>query len=277
MSALTIMVAPNGARKGPADHPNLPITSEAIADDVLSCAGRGVQAVHLHVRDSQGQHTLDAAQYAAATDAVRRRAGAEIIVQITTEAVGMFSPAQQIATVRAVMPEAVSIAPKELIPDTSAETAARDLYRWAYEARIAVQHIVYTPEELDRLLDLMRRGVVPGQRHSLIFPLGRYTEGQQSEPAELVPFVAKLKEQANPERFIWWICAFGAAETASLVAAAALGGHCRIGFENSFLNSDGTRANSNAERVDDLVAALHGIHRPFASREASLVALGRPD
>ena len=277
MANLTIMVAPNGARKGHADHPNLPVTIDEVAREAAECHSAGVQAIHVHVRDDDGRHSIDASRYIAATDAVRRLAGRELIVQMTTEAVGQFTPQQQIAAVRAVNPEAVSIAVKELVPDPSAEGAAAELYGWAQQNRIAVQHILYTPDEFDRLLDLIARGIVPGRRHSLIFPLGRYVANQESDPAELIPFAAKVLGNGGTERFDWWVCAFGASETASLVAAAALGGHCRIGFENSFINADGSRAASNAERIGDLRKALVGIRRPPASRAEALRALGKPD
>jgi uncharacterized protein (DUF849 family) len=277
MTHLTIMVAPNGARKGRADHPSLPITPDELAAEAFACHKAGAGAIHLHVRDDQEKHTLDAARYRAATEAVKKKVGPEMVVQITTEAVGMFTPAQQIEVVRTAHPEAVSIAPKELVPDGSAETAAKDFYAWAHHERIAVQHIIYTPEEFDRFLDLTGRGIIPGRRHSLIFPLGRYAAGQESDPAELIPFVAKVRDNGGAERFIWWVCAFGAAETPSLVAAAALGGHCRIGFENSFLNADGGRASTNAERVADLRASLRGIVRSRSSRAQALHALGKPD
>lgn len=277
MADLTIMVAPNGARKGHAEHPNLPITIDATAKEALACQAAGAQAIHMHVRDDNGRHTLDASRYIAATEAVRRLTGPDFVVQITTEAVGMFKPHEQIAVVRAVQPEAVSIATKELIPDASEEAAAAQLYRWAYDTKIAVQHIVYAAKEFDHLLDLMGRGIIPGDRHSVIFPLGRYATAQESDPAELVPFVAKVQKNGGAARFDWWVCAFGVSETASLVATAALGGHCRIGFENSFTNADGSRADSNAERIKDLQAALSGIHRPRSSRANTLRALGKPD
>jgi len=277
MADLTIMVAPNGARKGHAEHPNLPLTAEALATDALACQAAGAQAIHMHVRDDEGRHTLDASRYMAATEAVRRLTGPEFVVQITTEAVGMFKPHEQIAVVRAVRPEAVSIATKELIPDASREADAAELYRWAHEQRIAVQHIVYAVNEFEHVLDLMKRGIIPGDRHSVIFPLGRYAVAQESDPAELAPFVTKVQDNGGAARFDWWVCAFGASETASLVAAAAMGGHCRIGFENSFINADGSRANSNAERIKDLQAALHGVRRPRASRAEILRALGKPD
>ena len=277
MTHLTIMVAPNGARKGRADHPSLPITPDELAAEAFACHKAGAGAIHLHVRDDQEKHTLDAARYRAATEAVKKKVGPEMVVQITTEAVGMFTPAQQIEVVRTAHPEAVSIAPKELVPDGSAETAAKDFYAWAHHERIAVQHIIYTPEEFDRFLDLTGRGIIPGRRHSLIFPLGRYAADQESDPAELAPFVAKVCESGGVARFDWWVCAFGGSETASLVASAAMGGHCRIGFENSFINADGTRAESNAERVGDLRSALSGIHRRPSSRADVLRALGQPD
>jgi 3-keto-5-aminohexanoate cleavage enzyme len=277
MSNLTIMVAPNGARKGHADHPGLPVTIEEVALEAANCQAAGVQAIHVHVRDGGGRHSIDAARYVAATKAIRRVAGDELIVQMTTEAVGQFTPPQQIAAVRGVHPEAVSIAVKELVPDSSAEGAAAELYGWAHQNRIAVQHIVYAAEEFDRLLDLIGRGIVPGRRHSLIFPLGRYVASQESDPAELIPFAARVLDHGGAGRFDWWVCAFGTAETASLVATAALGGHCRIGFENSFVNADGSRAGSNAERIADLRKALVGISRPKASRMEALRALGKPD
>jgi len=274
---LAIVVAPNGARKGHADHPNLPVTIDEVAREAVACHAAGAQAIHVHVRDDEGRHSIDASRYIAATEAIRRLAGRELIVQMTTEAVGQFTPTQQIASVRAVRPEAVSIAVKELVPDAGAESAAAELYTWAHESGIAVQHIVYSAEELDRMLDLVARGIIPGKRHSLIFPLGRYVAGQESDPAELIPFTAKVIGNGGAARFDWWVCAFGASETASLVATAALGGHCRIGFENSFVNADGSRAASNAERMGDLRKGLVGIRRPPASRAETLRALGKPD
>src|SRR4051794_21901264 len=192
MTDLTIMVAPNGARKGHADHPDLPVTIDELAADAVKCQAAGAQAIHAHVRDEQGRHSLDAARYLAAIEAIRRDAGPDLIIQITTEAVGQFTPPQQIETVRAVRPEAVSIAVKELVPDESAEAAAAELYQWARQNRIAVQHIIYAPDEFDRLLELNARGVIPGKRHSVIFPLGRYVAGQESNPAELIPFAARV-------------------------------------------------------------------------------------
>ncbi len=276
MSPLAIMIAPNGASKNKTDHPNIPITEREIAIEASACAAAGAQAIHLHVRDDKGRHSLEASRYLSTIAAVRNAAGPNLVIQITTEAVGLFKPHEQIATIRSVRPEAASIAVRELVPDAGYEGAAAELYNWASLCKIAVQHIIYTTAEFEHLLALIARGSVPGDRHSIIFPLGRYTEGQQSDPANLLPFLQIMKLNGGEERFDWFACAFGALETQSLVVAAALSGHCRVGFENSFLNADGSLASSNADRFMNLNRALYSNHRPRASREETLRVLGLP-
>ena len=82
MKPLTIMVAPNGARRMPSDHANLPITIEATARACAEVHAGGAQAVHVHVRDAQGLHTLDADLYKQASLAIRREAGADPTAQV---------------------------------------------------------------------------------------------------------------------------------------------------------------------------------------------------
>jgi 3-keto-5-aminohexanoate cleavage enzyme len=276
MNSLSIMVALNGARKTKLDHKHIPISAEEITQETVACTAAGAQAVHVHVRDERGEHSLDPIRYRAAIAAVRKVAGEEPIIQITTESVGRFSPSDQIETVRAVCPEAVSIAMRELIPDYASEGSAGSLYHWAFASGIAVQHIINDATDFARFLDLIERNIVPGERHSLIFPLGRYEKNQESDPAEIVPYVNMVRNNGGTSRFDWYVCAFGASETESLVTAAALGGHCRIGFENNVLNADGSFASSNAERVGDLRRALYATRRPRASRMDTLKALGHP-
>lgn len=277
MSPLSIMVAPNGARKTKDDHPSLPISETEIVLEAARCVNAGARALHLHVRDASEQHSLDAQRYLSTIAAIRRKVGQDLVVQITTEAVGRFTPDEQIATVRSVDPEAVSIAVKELIPDYSREEAASELYGWMYRRKTAVQHIIYSVGEFLQFADLVERGVVPGERHSLIFPLGRYAEAQESKPSELIPFLKAMHEHGGSDRFDWFVCAFGRAETQALVAAASLGGHCRVGFENSLFNADGSVAAGNAERLADLNRGLYSVQRPRASRSEILRSLGRPD
>jgi len=258
-----IMVAPNGARRGKPDHPALPVTIAETVAAAKACFAEGAGALHAHVRDRDGTHTLDAGLYRELI-AEMARAVPAMAVQITTEAVGRYTPAEQRRLVRAVRPRAVSVALREMLPDRSEIAAARRFYRFCADEGIAVQHILYTPEEVQRLFDHVRDGTIPAGPLQLLFVLGRYTSGQESAVSDLNPFLAALAEApAAADRIDWALCAFGVAETDCLVEAVRRGGKARIGFENSLWHSDGRRAADNAARVRALRRALDAL---FAGR-----------
>ena len=242
-----IMVAPNGARRTKQDHPALPMTAEELARDAVQCREAGAAAIHMHVRGADGGHVLDAGLYREAMRAVDEATGRDMAVQITTEAIGVYRPDQQMAAVRDVVPAAVSMALKELVPDEASEAEAADFFRWMREAGVSPQFILYDAGEVDRFFKLAGDGVIPFARPFLLFVLGRYTTDQQSSPDDLTPFIDALGGRDVP----WAMCAFGQRELACAEAAIAAGGHVRIGFENNLHMPDGSLAGSNS----DLVAA----------------------
>ncbi|MFA7429022.1 MAG: 3-keto-5-aminohexanoate cleavage protein [Rhodospirillaceae bacterium] len=270
---LIIAVAPNGARRRQTDHPAIPVTPAETAATAALCADAGASLLHLHVRDREENHILDAEAYRDAIAAVRKAVGDRMIVQITTEAVGRYGPDEQMAVVRAVRPEAVSVALRELIPTPEHESAAAAFLAELAREDVLVQHIVYAAEEVTHLRGLVRRGVVPDDRPSFpLFVLGRYSAGQVSSPADLLPFVAAW-DDAGP----WAMCAFGGREAACAAIAASLGGHVRVGFENNLWLPDGRVAAHNADLV--VLAAQAGAlaGRAPATAQAARSLLGPLD
>jgi 3-keto-5-aminohexanoate cleavage enzyme len=264
-----LMVAPNGARRGKADHPALPITPAELAAEARACQEAGATVLHMHVRDEDGRHSLDPDRYLAATAAVRAEVGERMVVQITTEAVGMFGRGQQMATVRAVRPEAVSLGLRELVPDPDDPGEAAAFLAWLRQERIAPQYILYDPADVITFHGLIRRGVIPQQRPFALFVLGRYVgPGRTVHPGDLLAFLA-----AHDRALRWALCAFGVPETACLVTAMAMGGHPRVGFENSLWHADGSLAASNAERVARIAEGARLIGRPLADIEATRALL----
>ncbi|MFD0915296.1 3-keto-5-aminohexanoate cleavage protein [Pseudahrensia aquimaris] len=247
-----IMVAPNGAHKTKADHPALPMTIAETVATAKACFKAGAQALHAHVRDDTGRHVLDAGLYTELLSEMKN-AVPDMAVQITTEAVGRYTPDQQRALVRAVQPKFVSIALKEMVPDNNTKEAA-SFYAWAQEAQISVQHIVYEAKEITRLANLVATDVIPTDGLTLLFVLGRYSHAQQSEPSDLNPFIEALEK--SELQTDWACCAFGHQETNCLLHALNSGGKARIGFENSLFNSDGSIAQNNAERVRELTSLI---------------------
>ena len=121
-----IMSAPNGARRNHADHPALPLTPRALAGEAERLLDAGASALHLHVRDHTGQHSLSPTHYRAAMTAIRAAVGEALVLQITTEAVGRYSPQEQMAVVDELRPEAVSLALRELLAAPELERALQE-------------------------------------------------------------------------------------------------------------------------------------------------------
>ena len=262
MTPLAIAIAPTGARKQKSDHPHIPITPDEVAREAAACVEQGAVLLHLHVRDDDNRHSLDVERYRAATAAVRRAGGDRIIIQATSESVGLYTAAEQRAMVRALKPEAVSLAPRELIADAGEESEAAAFYGWLAKERIAAQHILYSAEDVTRFLDLLKRGIIADDRPHALFVLGRYTVGQVSTPTDVLPFLARWLEQ-----WPWSVCAFGKREAASVAAAATLGGHARLGFEKNHFLPNGEKANSTADLVANLATVAGHIGRPLATVE----------
>jgi uncharacterized protein (DUF849 family) len=61
------------------------------------------------------------------------------------------------------------------------------------------------------------------------------------------------------------LCAFGPREAAAGLAAAALGGHARVGFENNLQLPDGALAPDNSALVAAVAAALPATGRRVAT------------
>jgi uncharacterized protein (DUF849 family) len=251
-----IGVAPNGARKTKADHPGLPITAAELADCAADCAAKGASMIHLHVRDENGRHTLEAEAYRKASSAIRSAAGDRLVIQATTESAGMFGPSVQAALVRELHPEAVSLSIRELVPDAAAEVEAAGLFAWIANEKIWAQYILYTPEEVARFLVLQRRGVVPDRCSSVLLVLGRYTGGQAAAPRDLLPYLGALGEGVD-----WATCAFGQDEYACALTSIALGGGARVGFENCFHLANGRVAGSNGALVAELAQGMAAMGR----------------
>lgn len=261
-SPLIVTVAPNGARKTQRDHSALPISPSEIARTAAECREAGAAMIHLHVRDAAGAHSLDLEHYRAAIEAIRREVGDRLVIQATTEAVGKYTPAQQMALVRDLKPESASIALRELIPDATAESTTAEFLAWLVSARIIPQFILYSAEDVRRYHDYRLRGIVPPGTHLLLFVLGRYSAGQISNPSNLLEFLL-VHDGASP----WAMCAFGKLEHACALAAAALGGHVRVGFENNLYLKNGTLANGNAELVAQVREGATALGRPLADAE----------
>ena len=259
-----IMSAPNGARRGHADHPALPVTAEESARDAIALRDSGVSILHLHVRDADGKHSLDIGRYRQAIAAIEKSVGDEMLIQVTTEAVGQYTRDQQIALVRELKPDAVSLALREICPAGSDEHVAAEFFAWMQSEKIWPQYILYSVEDVLRFDDMRQRGIFAEEAPFVMFVLGEYANAI----AGTVEDLNELLAATDPEAYPWAVCCFGRHENEVMLAAAAQGGHVRLGFENNLHLPDGEIAADNAALIRRFTADnAAGQRRPASAAE----------
>ncbi len=262
--ALAIAVSPTGAAKTRLDHPNLPLTPDEVAQTAADCLEVGACMLHLHVRRPDLSHSLEVEDYRTAMEAVHRKVGDRMVIQVTTEAGGKYAPARQIQTVKTLRPEAASIALREIAQGEDALPAAGEFFHWMCREHVVSQFILYSATDMERYLELRRRGVIPESRHWVLFVLGRYDLAGDSRPFDLLPLLEAWRNHADAP---WMVCAFGRNEAACVTAALTLGGQARVGFENNVWLPDGSLAASNRDLVEVVGRIARTLDHPLATAD----------
>ena len=240
-----LMVAPNGARPMKKDHAAVPITMNEIVNTGKACFESGAEAIHFHTRNNKGEHVLDSGLCKEILSELQKKVP-KMHLQITTEAIGKYSPDEMRKLAYEVMPPGISIGVREMIPSRKPGSEDIKIYQKLIEAGTKIQHICYEPEDIDLLSNLLAQSKISKNGVWCMFVIGHYT-GKISDPKKISLFTQKLKE--NEFSADWAVCAFAKEETSCLKTAIKLGGKIRVGFENSFFMPDGSIAPNNETKV----------------------------
>jgi 3-keto-5-aminohexanoate cleavage enzyme len=245
-----IMVAPTGARSTKRDNSALPISPQEIADEVVRCAAAGASIAHLHARNPDGSPTQSIAVYREIADRIRDRC--DIVLQISLGTVG-FTVEQALEPV-ALRPEMVSL-PLDGFrsSDADAREGVRKMALYIRRQGVCPELSVYDEDMLNGALSLIRAGAIDSPAcFGLIL---RDPPSMQEGTTRMIELASELPPDA-----LWWAARGGRYGLGLRALAVELGGHVRVGFEDSVLDFDNARpAPSNAylvERMAKLCAAL---------------------
>ena len=136
---MLIMAAPTGARRMKSDHPEIPLTIPETVATARECREAGADAFHLHIRNKDGAHSIDAGLYSEALAEIAQ-AVPEMPVQITTESGGIFDVTQQLATLRDLRPSWAFLCIREVARD---EAIAPTIYDLCRAQGTKLQHILF--------------------------------------------------------------------------------------------------------------------------------------
>jgi 3-keto-5-aminohexanoate cleavage enzyme len=252
---VVITVAPTGPLTTRENHPALPVTPAEIGAAVAEACEAGAAVAHIHARDEDARPTADPAVYAAIVEEIRARC--DIVIQAST-GVGLEVSCED--RLKIVDSEVLDVTMATLNP--ASMTFAGGTFSnppWFVEALAEAMHRrdihpeleVYDFGHVALCLELVERGLI---REPLQFSFVMGVRGgMPGDPALLPQLRAML-----PDGALWQAIGIGRAQLPLTLAALALGGNARVGFEDNVYVERGRLAASNAEfvqRTADLVRA----------------------
>ena len=110
MAKKTIITAAlTGAWPKKENNPNVPMTPSEIADDMYACWKAGAAIAHIHMRDDEGNGTMDTAKFEETMKLFRERyPDCDIIVNMTTSGAIGATDELRVAHVKKLRPEMAS-------------------------------------------------------------------------------------------------------------------------------------------------------------------------
>jgi 3-keto-5-aminohexanoate cleavage enzyme len=268
MSRVVITAALTGPIATLADHPNLPITPDAIAEAAAEACQAGAAIAHLHIRDETGAPTADLKMAEAVLDRVAERS--PILVQLST-GVGLSVPFAERAKLVELKPKMATLNPCSMSFGTGEfRNPPLDVRRLAarmMELGIKAELEVYDSGHVDFCLDLLKEGLLA---EPLQFSIVMGVRGGMSTSVDnLIQTLRKL-----PPAALWQAIAIGRSNLDLTTVAMLMGGNVRTGLEDTLYLSKGVLAKDSATLVSRVANVCRALGREVASVQETAHLLG---
>lgn len=297
MAKVIISCAVTGSAHTPTMSDALPVTPEEIAAQSVDAAEAGAAILHLHARMPQdGRPTGDPDIYARFLPVIRQ--GADAIVNITTGGSATMSVEERLAAARRFKPELCSLNMGSI--NFAFFGAAKRIKRWKHdwEKDYVVNSDDYifrnTFRDIEKILSTMSEAGTKFEHECYdlghLYNLAHFLDRGLVKPPFLVQMIFGIlggigadlenlfvmKETADRlfgrDTYQWSVLAAGRHQMSFLTQAALMGGHVRVGLEDSLFIERGKLASSNAEQVRKIVRILNEMgHEPATPGEARAI------
>ena len=249
-----ITAAVTGAWPKKENNPNVPMTPQEIADDVYACWKAGAAIAHLHMRDENGDGTMDTAKFEETVNLIHTKyPDCDIILNLTTSGDIHADDEIRVAHVKKLKPEMASYdcgsmnwlhsglfinSPKFLTDcgllfqetNTKPEIEAFDPGMIGNAAYYIKKGVLKTPVHFQFCMGCANG--IPGTMKNLIF---------MKETAD---------ELVGKGNYTWSCFGVGHSAMEMLYGAVSLGGGIRVGMEDNVMYAKGQLAESNVQFVE---------------------------
>lgn len=294
MAKVIISCAVTGSAHVPSMSDALPVTPEEIAGQAIDAAQAGAAILHLHARvPEDGRPTGDPGVYSQFLPVIKQATDA--VVNITTGGAVTMTVQERLAAAAQFKPELCSLnmgsinfaffpaaarikswkhAWEKDYVEGSDEFIFKNTFRdIAYileamsDAGTRFEHECYDLGHLYNLAHFLDRGLVkPGFFVQMVFGI---LGGVGADLDNLMFMKQTCDRLFGKDAYQWSVLAAGRHQMPFLTQAALMGGHVRVGLEDSLFIERGVLAASNAQQVEKIRRILAEMgHEPATPDEA---------
>ena len=297
MAKVVISCAVTGSAHTPTMSDALPITPQEIAAQSVAAAEAGAAIVHLHARVPEtGAPTGDPDVYTRFLPVIRQQTDA--VINITTGGSATMTVADRLAAAARFKPEMCSLNMGSL--NFAFFGAAKRITSWKHDweeayVRNSDDYIFRnTFRDIAYILDSLRDAGTRFEHECYdvghLYNLAHFVDRGMVEPPFFVQMIFGILGGIGPdldnlmfmkrtadrlfgrESFQWSVLAAGRHQMPFITQAALLGGHVRVGLEDSLFIEPRTLAASNADQVLKARRILAEMgHEPATPAEARIL------
>ena len=273
-----ITAAVTGAWPKKENNPNVPMTPQEIADDVYACWKAGAAVAHLHMRDDEGNGTMDTATFDATVNLIHTKyPDCDIVLNLTTSGDIHADDEIRVAHVKKLKPEMASYdcgsmnwlnsglflnTPKFL-------TDCGLLFQ---ELGVKPEIEAFDPGMIGNAAYYIKKGVLKTPVH-FQFCMG-CANGIAGSMKNLIFMKETADELVGKGNYTWSCFGVGHSAMEMLYGAVALGGNIRVGMEDNVMYAKGQLAESNVQFIERAVRVIKEYGKEVATPDEARQILG---
>ena len=273
-----ITAAVTGAWPKKENNPNVPMTPQEIADDVYACWKAGAAVAHLHMRDDEGNGTMDTAKFEETVNLIHTKyPDCDIVLNLTTSGDIHADDEIRVAHVKKLKPEMASYdcgsmnwlnsglflnTPKFL-------TDCGLLFQ---ELGVKPEIEAFDPGMIGNAAYYIKKGVLKTPVH-FQFCMG-CANGIAGSMKNLIFMKETADELVGKGNYTWSCFGVGHSAMEMLYGAVALGGNIRVGMEDNVMYAKGQLAESNVQFIERAVRVIKEYGKEVATPDESRQILG---
>jgi len=299
VSAIIITCAVTGSIHTPSMTPHLPVTADEIAAEAIAAAEAGAAILHLHARDpADGRPSAEPEHFMGFLPRIHQATDA--VVNLTTGGSAVMTLDQRLAAPLRTSPEMCSLNMGSMNFALYPAAARIKVWRYDWERSFleGTDDLVFknTPRDIAHILTEL--GEKRGARFELecydvghLYMVRHFADRGLLQPPFFIQFVfgvlggigadpenlthmKRIADKLFGQDYLFSVLAAGRHQIPLTTIAAAMGGHVRVGLEDSIHIGKGRLATSNAEQVILIREIVERLGRSVATPAEARAMLG---